>query len=145
MTSEATHARDLGQGKNRDLGLPIAEVAERTGVSQDTLRYYEKAGLIEAVDRSSGGQRRYAATDLTWLAFLLRLRATGMSISHMQQFAALRRVGGASVPQRLELLTNHGEDVQRHIIELQGHLDALQAKIDHYQQLLSEQLGTEQA
>ncbi len=55
-------------------GLPIAEVARRTGLSKDTLRYYEKAGLIEAVKRSSGGQRRYAANDLDWLTFLLRLR-----------------------------------------------------------------------
>jgi hypothetical protein len=72
-------------------GLPIAEVVERTGLSRDTLRYYEKAGLIDAVDRSSGGQRRYASADLAWLEFLLRLRATGMSIADMQRFAELRR------------------------------------------------------
>jgi len=71
----------------RNAGLAIAEVVERTGLSRDTLRYYEKAGLIDAVDRSRGGQRRYVSGDLAWLEFLLRLRATGMSIADMQRFA----------------------------------------------------------
>lgn len=144
MTSGATNSRDLGRAESQHRGLPIAEVAERTGLSRDTLRYYEKAGLIEAVDRSSGGQRRYAATDLDWLAFLLRLRATGMSITDMQQFAELRRAGETSMRDRLGLLTRHGDDVERHIAALQGHLEALHTKIDHYQRLLDEQPGTEQ-
>lgn len=145
MTSGATHSRDSGRAESPDRGLPIAEVAERTGLSRDTLRYYEKAGLIKAVGRASGGQRRYAATDLDWLAFLLRLRATGMSITDMQQFAELRRAGETSVPERVERLTRHREDVERHIAALQGHLGALQAKIDHYQRLLDQQPRTEQA
>lgn len=144
MTSRAAHLADGVRAESQDHGLPIAEVAERTGLSKDTLRYYEKAGLIEAVGRSSGGQRRYAATDLDWLVFLLRLRATGMSITDMQQFAELRRAGETSVPERLELLTRHGEDVERRIAALQGHLEALQPKLDHYQRLLDQQPGTEQ-
>ena len=126
-----------------DLGLAIADVAARTGLSKDTLRYYEKAGLIEAVNRSSGGQRRYATGDLDWLTFLLRLRATGMSIADMQRFAQLRRAGDSSIAARLELLITHRDDVQRHIAELLGHLRALDTKIDHYQVLLDEQTGTE--
>jgi hypothetical protein len=69
--------------------LPIAEVAQGTGLIEGHPRYSEKAGLFAAVDRSSGGQRCYATTDLVRLAFLLRLRATGMSIADMQRFAAL--------------------------------------------------------
>lgn len=87
MTSGAALSADLGRTDRQGRGLSIAEVAERTGRSKDTLRYYEMAGLVQAVGRSSGGQRRYGATDLDWLAFLLRLRATGMSITDMQQFA----------------------------------------------------------
>lgn len=75
------------------LALPIAAVAQRTGLSAHTLRYYEKAGLVESVGRNAGGQRRYAAADLEWLMFLLRLRTTGMSIADMQRFAELRRAG----------------------------------------------------
>jgi DNA-binding transcriptional MerR regulator len=119
-------------------------VAQLTGLSKDTLRYYEKAGLIEAVGRSSGGQRRYAASDLDWLAFLLRLRATGMPIADMRRFAELRRAGDAGVPDRLELLTRHRDDVEGHIASLQGHLIALEAKINHYQRLLGQQPETSQ-
>lgn len=133
-----------GEFHERDQGLPIAEVARRTGLSKDTLRYYEKAHLIEAVERSTGGQRRYAITDLDWLAFLLRLRATGMSISEMQRFAELRRAGISSVADRLDLLTAHRDDVQRHIADLRRHLLALETKIAHYQGLLDQQVAKDQ-
>ena len=119
------------------LALPIAAVAQQTGLSAHTLRYYEKAGLVESVGRNAGGQRRYAAGDLDWLSFLLRLRTTGMSIADMQRFAELRRAGSATVPQRLELLREHAEAVQAHIQELQTNLRDLNAKIDHYEGMLA--------
>lgn len=144
MTSPPTkHASQDRTGS--DDGLSIAEVAERTGLSQDTLRYYEKAGLIEPVDRSPGGQRRYATDDLDWLTFLLRLRATGMPIATMQHFAELRRAGNTSVSDRLDLLTAHRDAVERHISVLREHLQALDAKLTYYQNLLDEQAGTEQS
>ncbi len=124
--------------------LSIAEVAERTGLSRDTLRYYEKAGLINAIDRSSGGRRRYAAGDLAWLQFLLRLRATGMSIADMQRFAELRRGGDDTIADRLELLQTHRIGFERHVADLQNHLVALAHKINHYQSLLDEQAGRTQ-
>jgi DNA-binding transcriptional MerR regulator len=144
MTSPVAKPVDPDTKGVPDAGLPIAEVAQRTGLSKDTLRYYEKAGLIEAVDRSSAGQRRYATTDLDWLAFLMRLRATGMSIADMQRFAELRRRGSSSVTDRLDLLTGHRDAVQRHIADLQGDLQVLDTKITHYQGLLDEQTGTDQ-
>lgn len=144
MTSPVANPVEPDPGLGPDPGLPIAEVAQRTGLSKDTLRYYEKAGLIEAVDRSSGGQRRYATTDLDWLALLLRLRATGMSIADMQRFAELRRKGNTSVTDRLDLLTGHRDAVQRHIADLRGDLQVLETKIAHYQDLLDEQTGTDQ-
>ena len=131
-------------GTSADRGLSITEIADLMGLSKDTLRYYEKAGLIEPVQRSAGGQRRYAAADLDWLAFLLRLRATGMSIAGMRRFADLRRIGNASVCDRLDLLAAHREELVRHIASLNDHLQALDTKIDHYQDLLREQAGTEQ-
>jgi len=124
-------------------GLPIAEVVERTGLSRDTLRYYEKAGLVDAVDRSSGGQRRYASADLAWLEFLLRLRATGMSIADMQRFAELRRGGDRTIADRLTLLREHRIGVERHIADLHNHLAALAQKIDLYESLLDEHGGTD--
>lgn len=145
MTSSAPQPSEPASPAAVDRGLPIAEVAERTGLSRDTLRYYEKAGLIEAVDRSSGGQRRFAAADLDWLAFLLRLRATGMSIADMHRFAEFRKQGDASIAERLGLLSNHRDDVTRQTAALQGHLHALEIKIGHYQDLLDEQTGMDTA
>ncbi|GAA1282854.1 hypothetical protein Psi02_31270 [Planotetraspora silvatica] len=123
--------------------LTIAQMAERTGLSADTLRYYEKAGLIEPVGRSAGNQRRYAATDLDWVEFLLRLRTTGMSIADMQRFARLRADGKATVADRLAVLREHRSGLDERIRALQQNADALDKKIDHYERLLSPRPETE--
>lgn len=98
--------------------LTTTEVAATTGLSADTLRYYEKAGLIDPIGRSAGGQRRYAGTSLNWIAFLMRLRRTGMSIADMQRFAELRRGGEATVAARLELLRTHQARLAERIFQL---------------------------
>ncbi|MFE0523046.1 MerR family transcriptional regulator [Streptomyces sp. NPDC058954] len=123
--------------------LTIAEVAERTGLSHDTLRYYEKAGLIERVGRTTGNQRRYEAADLVWLEFLLRLRETGMPIAGMQRYARLRAQGNASVADRLAMLREHRAELTDRIRALRRNARALDAKIDHYERLLDGQPGTE--
>ena len=118
--------------------LTITEVAERTGLSADTLRYYEKADLISPVARSAGGQRRYATSDLAWIEFLLRLRDTGMSIADMQQFAELRRRGDTTVAERLALLRGHRQRLTERIQQLQANGAALDEKITYYQSLLED-------
>lgn len=118
--------------------LSITEVAERTGLSPDTLRYYEKAGLISPVGRSASGRRRYATADLSWIDFLLRLRDTGMSISDMQRFAELRRGGDATTADRLALLREHRARLDRRIRDLQDSGRALDHKIDHYEHLMED-------
>ncbi|MFH8222477.1 MerR family transcriptional regulator [Streptomyces sp. NPDC018057] len=125
--------------------LTIAQAAERTGLSHDTLRYYERAGLIERVGRTTGNQRRYEATDLAWLEFLLRLRETGMSIADMQRFAALRAQGDATVPERLAMLREHRAGLADRIRALRRNAHTLDDKIDHYERLLHERrTGTEE-
>lgn len=121
-----------------EVTLTIAEVAERTGLSPDTLRYYEKAGLISPVGRSAGGRRRYAAADMAWIEFLLRLRDTGMSIADMQRFADLRRGGDATVADRLTLLREHRARLTERIHRLQANGHALDDKIDYYENLLGD-------
>ena len=119
--------------------LTITEVSERTGLSSDTLRYYEQAGLIEPVGRTSGNHRAYSADDLDWLAFLLRLRETGMSIADMQHFAELRRAGHPTIAERLSILREHHRSLQDRIRALRRSAKALDDKIDHYEQLLTAQ------
>jgi DNA-binding transcriptional MerR regulator len=119
--------------------LTIQEVAEYSGLSVHTLRYYEKIGLLDPIGRASSGHRRYDANDLTWLAFLMRLRTTGMSIQQMLDFAALRRQGPSSAPQRLAMLEEHRQQVRAHIQELEGHLEVIEKKIASYHKELSTQ------
>lgn len=112
--------------------LSIEEVARRTGLSAHTLRYYERIGLIAAVGRAPGGQRRYAASDMAWIEFLLRLRTTHMPIAQMLVFAQLRGVGDATVAARRQMLEVHLRDVEANIAAMQQAAAALQAKIAHY-------------
>lgn len=115
--------------------LTIEQVAERTGLSAHTLRYYERIGLLDPVGRATSGHRRYAAKDLAWIEFLTRLRATGMPIRHMQEFAALRRQGDTTIDKRRALLEAHQQMVQTHIEELQRNLEAISQKIEMYHQM----------
>lgn len=119
-------------------GLTVAEMAAVTGVSGHTLRYYERAGLIHAVPRTGGNQRRYEPDDVEWIRFLLRLRETGMPIVQMREYAALRAEGTASLRARLELLTQHHERLQKQISTLRGHERALQTKVETYRQSLAD-------
>lgn len=115
--------------------LSISDVAARTGLSAHTLRYYERIGLIAPVVRAPGGQRRYAASDLDWIGFLLRLRETGMPIGQMQAFAFLRSEGNATAPARRQMLEQHLAEVLASITTLQNAAQALQAKIGYYREL----------
>lgn len=115
--------------------LTITQVAKRTGLTAYTLRYYERIGLIAPVARAGGGQRRYAALDMDWLGFLLRLRATGMPIQRMQEFARLRSQGNATASERREMLEQHLAEVLAQVQALQQSAQVLQAKIAYYQQV----------
>lgn len=115
--------------------LTINEVAQRTGLTAHTLRYYERIGLIAPVARAAGGQRRYRSADLEWIGFLMRLRATGMSISGMQEFARLRNEGNVTTGSRRAMLDEHLDKLLVQIETLQQSAQVLQAKIAHYRQV----------
>lgn len=118
-----THAR----------GLTIAEAAAATGLSAHTLRYYERDGLLlDAVERASSGHRRYTERDLGWLHLLTRLRATGMPIREIREYAELVRQGESTEPQRLALLQAHRDAVRAQLAEAAEHLAAIEMKIDVY-------------
>ena len=108
--------------------LSIDEVAKRTGLTAHTLRYYERIGLIAPVARATGGQRRYAASDMAWIEFLLRLRTTNMPINKMQTFARLRGAGDPTVPERRQMLEAHLAEVLSEIEAMRQSAQALQAR-----------------
>jgi DNA-binding transcriptional MerR regulator len=73
--------------------LTISDAARASGVSAHTLRYYERAGLLDPVDRAASGHRRYAEEDLARIQFLTKLRSTGMPIRQIREYAELMRGG----------------------------------------------------
>lgn len=112
--------------------ISISELSRRSGVSPHTLRYYEKAAVLAPVARASNGHRRYLASDVAWLAFVLRLKATGMPLAEIKQYAALRLQGDMTVPQRLAVLERHRERLVITMQALSHNLAALDDKIGLY-------------
>jgi DNA-binding transcriptional MerR regulator len=112
----------------------ISEVAERTGLSAHTLRYYESAGLMRApIDRASSTHRRYTEGDVRWVIFLTKLRSTAMPISAVLAYVTLAREGESTVPDRLELLLRHRMAVAARLQEMTTSLAAIDFKIATYQ------------
>ncbi|MFJ5230454.1 MerR family transcriptional regulator [Kitasatospora sp. NPDC088391] len=117
--------------------LTPAEAAERSGFSLDTLRYYERIGLLTGIDRAASGHRRFTDDDLSWLTVLRCLRDTGMPIADMRRYAELARDGGPdSLRDRIALLEQHDTAVADRITLLEHQRSHLRAKIDHYRSTL---------
>ncbi|WP_067465730.1 MerR family transcriptional regulator [Nocardia amamiensis] len=120
----------------------IGEVAERSGLSRDTLRWYERIGLMDYIGRDHTGKRRFSDRDLEWLALIGRLRTTGMSVADMVRYAELVRAGESTFPQRLEMFRNTRAEVLAKIDELRQTLAVLDYKITLYEGKADEvQLG----
>jgi DNA-binding transcriptional MerR regulator len=113
-------------------GLTPSEMAAHCGVTVDTLRYYEREGLLDLIDRTDGGQRRYSTDDVAWVSILRCLRVTAMPIRDMRRFAELVRAGDSAIPGRLELLATHRATVIRQLDELNVALEMIDHKIDAY-------------
>ncbi|MFC0167185.1 MerR family transcriptional regulator [Pseudoduganella danionis] len=112
--------------------MKIGELAQRSGLTAHTLRYYEKIGLLSYASRDAGGQRRYDDSVLLWLGFIGRLKASGMPLQTILQYAALREAGPATEAQRLQLLSEHRLQVQARLAQLQDCLQMLDQKILGY-------------
>jgi DNA-binding transcriptional MerR regulator len=115
----------------------ISEAAEKCGLSQHTLRWYERIGLLGPVARDANGRRRFSDGDLGWLDLITRLRETGMPVSDMQRYAALVR-SGAGEAERLELLRRHRDEVRRALTAQRECLKLLNSKIDVYSRRVRE-------
>ncbi len=110
----------------------ISEVSATTGLTAHTLRWYERIGLLDPVDRSHSGQRRYNGADLDRLAFLGRLRLTGMPVADMLRYVELVREGDHTVGERHDILVAQREEVRQRIADLHATLAVLDYKIDIY-------------
>jgi DNA-binding transcriptional MerR regulator len=117
--------------------LSIGALARRSGVSAHTLRYYEASGILLPVTRSPSGHRRYRSSDVAWLAFVLRLKATGMPLAQIQAYAALRAAGEGTNADRMAMLQLHRHRLATTIAELSTAAKLLDEKILTYQEALA--------
>jgi DNA-binding transcriptional MerR regulator len=123
-------------------GWSTREAAQKCGLSQYTLRWYERIGLLRPVERGPDGRRQFSDADLDWLVLISKLRATGMSVRDMQCYAELVR-SGAGEQQRLELLRRHRAVVVQAIADRQECLQLLDHKISRYSRAVGEEQACE--
>ncbi|MBC2064831.1 MerR family transcriptional regulator [Listeria welshimeri] len=116
--------------------MNIKEASEKSGVSADTIRYYERIGLIPPVHRNENGVRKFGAEDLRWIQFSRQMRRAGLSIEALIDYLALFREGEHTLEARVELLKEQRVDLKNRINIMQEALDRLDFKINNYDTLL---------
>jgi DNA-binding transcriptional MerR regulator len=117
--------------------LSISDAARITGLSAHTLRYYERAGLMLDIERGQSARRRYTEADIGWIELLTRLRATGMPIRKVREYADLVREGGGNEAARLAVLEAHRREVLAHLEQTRRNLEAIDRKISYYRETVN--------
>ena len=116
--------------------MTIKEVSEHFGISQDTLRYYERVKMIPKVTRTSGGIRDYQEEDLKWVELALCMRSAGLPIEVMIEYVDLYQKGDETIPARLELLSNQMEVLREQKKQLEATMERLSYKISRYEEAM---------
>lgn len=113
--------------------MTIKEVSEKFGISQDTLRYYERVGMIPHVTRTAGGIRNYQESDLGWVEMSLCMRSAGLPIEAMIEYVRLFQEGDETIPARLQLLLDQREALIEQKAQIDSTLKRLNYKISRYE------------
>ncbi len=113
--------------------MTIQEVAEKFSISSDTLRYYEKIGVIPQVHRTSGGIRDYKNGDLSWIQLVKCLRDAGLSLDAIKEYTRLFQIGDKTIPDRLKLLKTQKEILVEQKNKIEYAISKLDYKINHYE------------
>ena len=114
--------------------MKIAEVSKEYGLSADTLRYYERIGLIPPVPRTRGGLRDYGEESCGWIQLMKCMRAAGVQIEALIEYVDLFQQGDATLDARKALLVEQRDQLVSRMAEMQASLDLLNQKIDRYEQ-----------
>lgn len=114
--------------------MTISEVSEKYGLPADTLRYYEKVGLIPPVGRKDSGVRDYSQEDCGWVEFIKCMRGAGLSIETLMRYVALYRKGNRTLKQRKQLLIDERDKLQARIKQMQQVLKRLNYKVEVYEE-----------
>ncbi|HFI0114064.1 TPA: stress response transcriptional regulator NmlR [Streptococcus suis] len=116
--------------------MNIKEVSQVTGLSADTIRYYERIGLIPKITRKSSGVRDFSENDVAILEFIRCFRSAGMSIERLIEYMGLVQAGDNTVEARIDLLKEEQEELRSRLVEIQEALNRLDYKIENYQTIL---------
>ncbi|MDN3954627.1 MerR family transcriptional regulator [Sporolactobacillus laevolacticus] len=116
----------------------IGTFSKITGLSADTLRYYEKEGLI-LPERDLNNRRIYSEKDIDWVEFILKLKETAMPISQIKTYARLRYEGDSTLEKRLDLLLDHQRFIYKEKEKLEQNILHLNKKIDIYKEAIKKQ------
>lgn len=114
--------------------MTIAEVSKKYGLSADTLRYYERIGLIPPVPRTKGGVRDYGDESCGWIELMKCMRAAGVQIEALIEYVKLFRQGDSTMADRKAILVEQRDQLLARMAEMQASLDLLNSKIDGYEQ-----------
>ncbi len=114
-------------------GMKIAEVSRKYGIPQDTLRYYEREGVIPAIRRSEGGIREYTEEDCEAIKFAQCLKAAGFSVEDIVEYRRLFAMGDSTIPDRLALMQRKKKDLEDQRASIDEALELLNFKIGCYE------------
>lgn len=114
--------------------MTIAEISKRFNLSHDTLRYYERIGLIPPVSRNSSGIRDYTEEDCKWIQFAKCMRGAGLSIEVLVEYVSMFQKGNSTIKARKELLIEQRNHLAEKVKEMQQTLERLDQKIDGYEE-----------
>lgn len=117
--------------------ITIKEVSRRYGVTQDVLRYYERAGMIPTVTRTAGGIRDYQEADLAWVELALCMRSAGLSVEAISEYVRLARLGDGTIKERLALLQRQRQGLLERQDQIAQALERLEYKIARYEDALN--------
>lgn len=116
--------------------MTIAEVSRKYDMTPDTLRYYERIGLIPPVPRSKSGIRDYDEESCGWIELMKCMRGAGVQIEALIEYVALFRQGDETIDARKQLLIEQREQLVTRMADMQRSLDRLNQKIERYEQVL---------
>lgn len=118
--------------------MRIQEASKVSGLGPDTIRYYEKEGLLPPIDRDESGHRKFSAANVEWLGILYWLRKTGMPMKDMSLYAEMVHAGDQTIPERIVILTKHQKRLHARREELDRCEDLLSLKLSTYGSLMEE-------
>lgn len=122
--------------------MTIAEVSEKFGLSQDTIRYYERIGLIPRVNRNKSGIRDFTEEDCRWIEFIKCMRSAGLPIEVLIEYVELFQQGDETIEARKELLIEQREQLIKRMEDMKKTLERLDYKIARYEQAVVEKEKT---